>query len=396
MLRVTLALVCLAFAATASAEQPPLVEKYLHTGDLTGGELALETALAKNPQDDQLRFGLGFLRIVKAVERLGQNLYIAGAKPNQDWLVNLRLPIPPNPDPAPITYRLARRGVEDFLRDLAAAETTLAGITDDRVRLPLGLAEARLDLTGLGKADVKFADVVRQMLGRVPDAFKENPRLKICFDRGDVAWFRAYCHLVSGVAELLLAVDSEVEFRLNASQLFPKIVPPVTDKEKEQLRKRNSWQIQLLEPLRWSRARQHFVQVCRLNRETWRYIRAETDDDFEWLPNTKQKGVLGLPVREEMITTWLRMIDELEALLEGRTVIPLGGHDPSDEKVDGLSVKKLLDDPDSVIDFSDIGQQNPRVSKYFDKSRPVDFRVLMGAFNMFSQPLMMGYAAWFN
>ena len=80
--------------------------------------------------------------------------------------------------------------MEDFLRDLAAAEATLAGITDDRVLLPVRLADAKLDLRGTGKADVAFADVVREMLGRVPDAFKENPALKICFDRGDVAWLR--------------------------------------------------------------------------------------------------------------------------------------------------------------------------------------------------------------
>ena len=84
-----------------------------------------------------------------------------------------------------------------------------------------------------------------------------------------------YCHLIMGVAELVLAVDSEAEFRLNAGQVFPKIVPPVSDKEREELRKKtNYFSLRLSEPLRWGRARRHLVEVCRLNRETWRYVRA--------------------------------------------------------------------------------------------------------------------------
>ena len=49
MLRVILALAFLALTVSARAEEPPLVEKYLHSGDLINWELALEAALAKAP-----------------------------------------------------------------------------------------------------------------------------------------------------------------------------------------------------------------------------------------------------------------------------------------------------------------------------------------------------------
>jgi hypothetical protein len=75
-------------------------------------------------------------------------------------------------------------------------------------------------------------------------------------------------------------------------------------------------------PARLGRLRKHLLEVVKLNRETWRYIRAETDDDHEWLPNPKQKGVIGLPVRDEMIDAWLEMMGELEALLDGKTTLP--------------------------------------------------------------------------
>ena len=81
--------------------------------------------------------------------------------------------------------------------------------------------------------------------------------------------------------------------------------------------------VKFSDPKRLSQFRYHLVQVCKLNRETWRYIRAETDDDYEWLPNTKQKGVFNMPVREDMISNWLSMMDELESLLEGKTLIPM-------------------------------------------------------------------------
>src|SRR5262249_4764225 len=130
-------LLTLIFATSLAAHEPPLVEKYLHSGKLIEGEQTLEAALAKAPQDDQLRFGLGFLRVVRPVERLGQSLHEYGAKPGRAWGMLIQIPVPNNPDPAPISYRMMRRMLDDFSRDLGAAEQTLAGVTDDQVKLPL-------------------------------------------------------------------------------------------------------------------------------------------------------------------------------------------------------------------------------------------------------------------
>lgn len=98
--------------------------------------------------------------------------------------------------------------------------------------------------------------------------------------------------------------------------------------------------------MRLGRFREHMVQVCRLNHETWTYIRAEQDNNLEWLPNPRQTGVIGLPVTEEMINTWLGMIDEMEALFEGRKKIPawaMGFISPPTKQ--GLNLKIVLDDP---------------------------------------------------
>src|SRR4051794_26045254 len=101
-----LALLLIAFANFLRAAEPalPLVEKYLSSGQLSQGEVALEAALARTPRDDQLRFGLGVLRFVRAVERLGQMLYEGGVKSEHANAPFLRLPVPINSDPAIVRY----------------------------------------------------------------------------------------------------------------------------------------------------------------------------------------------------------------------------------------------------------------------------------------------------
>jgi hypothetical protein len=310
------------------------------------------------------------------------------------WGLVIQIPVPHNPDPAPISYRMMRRILDDFSKDLAAAEATLTGITDDQVKIPLRMAKVRVDLTGNGEAKDTFTDIVKGMMGRLPDIFKDNPDLLICFDRGDVAWFRAYCHLLMAMTDFYLAFDTEPEFQLYAKDYFAKIKPEFSDQELEAVKKK-TWQEQLVfgiqEPLRLSRFRHHMIQVCKLNRETWRFIRAETDDDHEWLPNSKQKGVLGLPVRDEMIDAWLALLNEWEAVLEGKKVISLRG---GDEKTGvGLNLKKFLEEPPEKLDiFAAISGQN----KYMENGKYMDVAVIRNTFQVFNRPLMMGYMAWFN
>src|SRR4051812_9249334 len=122
MRHVSLSLAALAAVAwygfCRAADPPPLAEKYLHAGELARGEQALEAALARAPRDDQLRFGLGALRFVRGVERLGQSLYEYGAKSENTYAPFLRLPVPKNPAPSPIRYPAFRRMLDDFRRDL--------------------------------------------------------------------------------------------------------------------------------------------------------------------------------------------------------------------------------------------------------------------------------------
>lgn len=371
--------------AVSKAAEPPLVEQYLHDGRLAHGELALEAALAANPKDDQLRFGLGVLRFMRAVERLGQSLYEYGANTEDNNRMFLRLPVPKNPDPAPITYMAFRRILEDFSRDLASAETALAGISDDTVTLPLRLAAIRFDLTNDGKPDQTFLAIIQKISQQAEYQFlASNPEFLVKFDRGDAAWLRAYCHLFMGFIEGYLAFDTQAAFEDFVAPHFAKarMIEPKADINSLLIR----------EPLRLERFRKHILQVAVLNREVWKHIRAETDNDHEWLPNARQSSVLRLPVTDELIDTWLEMMAEVEELFEGRCTLPQVAMLGRDGK--GLNLKKFLQHPPEALMKE--GALLPKLDDaLFTEGRDVDLNKFLRAFQLMNTMGFL-YGAWFN
>lgn len=394
MPRLPLVVLAVLAVATARAADPPLVEKYLHSGELAKGEQVLERALDADPKDDQARFGLGVLRFVRAVERLGQSLYEYGVKSDSTSTPFLRLPVPKNPDPVPVSYPALRRVFERFTADLDKAESTLAGISDDKVKLPLRLANIHLDLDGDGKPTDQFLGLLKKLLGvQRFDFLEKNPDFRVSFDRGDVAWLRAYCHLLSAMLDVYLAFDLKLVFDIEGANHFakPKNDPKANDAWWQLLTR-----VDVTEPARLGSFRTHMLKVCELNRETWRFIRAETNDDFEWLPNAKQKGVIGLPVRDEMIDGWLKAIDEVEGLLSGKKLIDLRGLVNTDGK--GLNVKELLDHPPEKLELMKVAASGVD-AKYLSKltaDNTFDDAAFRRVMTVFGDSLSVAYAAWFN
>ncbi len=384
--------ITLILSSSVLAAEPPLVEKYLHSGNLSNGELVLEAALVDEPENDQVRFGLGVIRLIRGVERLGQSLTQYGVKTTQ--VPVLRLPVPKNPDPAVITYTAFRRLLVDFYNDLETVEATLSEITDDDVQLPLHLNKIRLDLNGDGKAIEKFGTILKSVVRQDFEFLKENPDFEVHFDRGDVAWLRAYCHLVMSLLDMLLVMDTEESFNITAQDWFTKPEHKYEGTRQEQWKKLRDVNdaVFVKEPLRFNRFRLHLIAVTELNHETWKHIRREEDDHFEWLPNPSQKGVLGLPVRNEMIDAWLEMMDEFKRLLEGQKTLPrIFGIVKEGQ---GLNIKILLTDPPGKFVYDSFPDQWP--DKYFTDDPDVDIQLLFRVFGMFSNPAAVGYSIWFN
>jgi hypothetical protein len=393
-MRLLAVVVLVVFGTRATAAEPPLVEKYLHAGELARGEQALTAALQKDPKNDQIRFGLGVLQFVRAVERFGQALYEYGARSENTWVPFLRLPVPKNDKPHTISYQALGRVFDTFVADLTRAERTLAGVTDENVKLPVRLAAVQLDLTGSGKPTDKFIDILVKLNGGRFEFQKDNPELLVCFDRGDVAWLRAYCHLLSALLEVYRAFDFEAHFDERVKAVFPKI-EPVRDT------KRDDNVLVIADGARLGRFRQHMLAVCALNRETWKFIRAETDDDHEWLPNPKQKGVLGLPVTNERIDRWLELVGILEELFEGERLVSseLLGFLGTNTQGKGLNLKTFLDDPPPSIDEAKIRKDgiDPKYLEEPGKKKTFGINEAIRVFGIINDgPFGFAYAAWFN
>ena len=53
------------------------------------------------------------------------------------------------------------------------------------------------------------------------------------------------------------------------------------------------------------------------------WVLAETDDRREWIPSPKQSGVISrMRVNADRVAGWQKFLDEFEAILQGRKLIP--------------------------------------------------------------------------
>ena len=337
-----------ALPLAANAADPPRVERYLVEGRLADGQRELASYLKQNAADDQARFGLGTLQFVRSIEHLTQTLYQFGAVGPKSRLTRqipfLRVAVPENPNPDKVRYADVRRMIENLLDDLAAAEKTLAEIKDEKVKLPLHFGLIRLDVNGDGKtADSEvlwkiYAELNRGIRLGEQFAPEHVEGFVIAFDYGDVHWLRGYCHLLSAMCETILAYDQQDLFNAVAHQLFDNPDVPALPKDVFSGRDPNNpWmdeiadaiagihlaRFPLKEPERMKSALTHLESVIDHSRQSWKAIQAETDDDREWIPNSKQTGIIpNVRVTAEMIAGWHEFLDEAEQMLSGKKLIP--------------------------------------------------------------------------
>ncbi len=226
------------------------------------------------------------------------------------------------------------------------------------VKLPLRVGQIRLDFAGAGKPGDLFITLLNRYMGGQSNIHQDEDLL-IVFDRGDVAWLRGYCHLLMALAQIGLAYDWQELFDCSAHVFFANVETPhkflTTLKDEPRggfidlggaeivdvIAFIHLIRLPIKEPARMKSALSHLEQMLARSKESWKFILAETDDDHEWLPNPRQKGVLGIPVRQEMIDSWLEFIEETEALLAGKRLIPFWR---GDEKR-GVNLKRLFTEP---------------------------------------------------
>jgi hypothetical protein len=381
---------------SAVAVEPADIEKYLTQGELESGLKELQAALLKNPKDEQARLGLGIVQVLRGVEEFAQALHRHGLHNRHARnLPFFRIPVPENPHPEKLTYEQARQMFLDFQSALVQAEGTLSGIQDENFKLPLRIMQTRLKMTaGPQAVRVPLSDIAAQFF----------PSMKydqvIDFDYADALWLRGYCHLLTGLTEILLGYDAQEMFNVGAHLVFARPVTPYPFLELDQS---NGWFVDLpdliatvhmfrlpvKEPQRLKAALGHFEQMFALSRKMIAALEAETDDANEWLPNPRQSAWNGARISAEMFAGWLEFVTEMEHVLAGRKLLPLWrGNIPQ-----GINLRRVFLEPTPLDPV--LWWQGTAAAPYLEKGTLVDPNLLNRLQRTF-QGDFFGFAMWIN
>jgi hypothetical protein len=397
-------------SATSAPTTNTEVEKYLINGQFKQGETELLAKLQKNPNDDNTRFGLGVIQLMGGTERLTQSLYRYGLKQNYvtQFFPILRLPIPTNPAPQPISYEESRGILQNLLDDLGKVKNTLEPIKDKKVKLPLRLGLTRMDFNANGKLepDESFWKTFNLLTGNrgTPATEKAAQNYAIAFDAGDVLWLKGYSNLLSAITQVVLTYDERKLFESVGHLVFAKpktpyqfIVNgtgPFTFGSDVDIADLISFihliNFPVAEPQRMTAALQHMQTVTSLSRESWKLISAETDNDREWLPNPKQKSVIpNAAVTQPMIDGWLSFLTEADTLLTGKKLVPFWRK----RELRGINLNKVFTQP-TQFDLV-LWVQGTGAAPYLEIGKATDAAVWQRLMQVFRGQLFQ-FGAWFN
>jgi len=352
------ALAVIAVLAATPALADTDVSALIRDRGLAGAEIEL-AAIADPTASD--RFGLGGVRFLRGIERALQTRYQTGLSPALGvvGVPLLRLPIPDNPAPAPFDPATVTTLFTAALADMEGAVAALDGI-DSEVAVRIDTADIwfDIDLNGTRGVGEDMASVVSLGLGT------QLPTITVQFDTADAVWLRAYAHLLAGVSETALAFDptqaigkvhaaTDAMEAINAEAGAPfgtgmhHEIGPYVDYAAIVL---NAVQVRP-DPTRLAAARDHLLATVQDNRRFWTEVARETDNDAEWIPNKRQQSATGLVFPPDTGTLWLAVLDDAEAVLTGRALIPywrLAGDA-------GIDLSAIIADP-PVMDLIGLAQ----------------------------------------
>jgi hypothetical protein len=177
------------------------------------------------------------------------------------------------------------------------------------------------------------------------------------------------------------------DFLLDGAKVFPVLGPvDVTDL----VALVHLVNLPVVEPERMARALEHLETMIEHSRKMWEAALAEEDNRYEWIPNPRQSSVVpGARVTQAMVDGWLEFLDEAEAILAGKKLIPFWR--ANDER--GVNLRRVFTEP-SRFDLV-LWVQGTAATEYLDEGPKTDrgfwerlLRVFGGEF--------FGYAIWFN
>jgi hypothetical protein len=389
-----------AIPATADEAARTLTVDTLESGDLAAGADELSAMVDVDGDNHDARLGLGMVQFLQAVEHLSQGLYRYGLQPPRSFMLPImRLPVPVNPNPEPVNYDKFRQLLLGFVADLATAEQTLAGVRSPDVKIPVDIAAIRYDSDGNGAVE-SLAQVFAIILDVDINEIESGVAV-VAFDTADAYWFRGYTHVLMALGEFLLAYDWRESFDVSFHVFFPRVQSPFQEAlaapDMDSFLGSETAIADLIsflhirwpigEPERMAAVRGHLKAMVAMSRAHWAATLAEFDNDREWIPAANQVSYLGTPVTAVQIEAWHQVLDEVEALLEGRKLLPHWRFDK------GVNLRRVFEEPrpfDLVLWIT-----GPAAFPYLEDGEILTserWRDIIGAF----EGSFGSYAIWFN
>jgi hypothetical protein len=300
-------------------------------------------------------FAIGGLQFLQGIERALQLQWrtgmdqAAGDIGGELGISLLRLPLPPNPAPEPFQGALIGQLFTDLDADMQAARAVLATLPEgEDFGLEISFADIWFDVNANGTRDANEEALLLlgpQLLGwRWQDPDPAAPPLTVRFDAADAAWLSAYTHVMSGIANAILAYDPTASIdRVLAAKaaLRVNVLPSGLDYFADALAILEGAVNQTPDVVRAKAAKAHFLAMIADNRRFWALVATETDNDREWIPNDRQTSALGITLLQGTSDSWLGVLADGEDLLQGRRLIPYwrgkAGH--------GLNLGRMFDEP---------------------------------------------------
>ncbi|RJT39287.1 hypothetical protein D3227_13890 [Mesorhizobium waimense] len=398
-------------SANAAAPDPATLFEAKTVADRDGALAALEAAA---PSDPASAYAAGAGEFFTALEILASGLHRHGFDSPQSFMLPLmRLPVPDNANPEPLTYGQFRAILTAFRDRLERSAATLGSVPADAdIGMAIDLGRFGIDLNEDGQiAPDESALTIMAALARggaAPDG--AAPTLTFRFDRADGYWLQGYAEFLMAQADFWLAHDFRNTFDGSFHMLFPRAKLPLQDTlvpldggmngsifssewrfaDFISLVHLINWQV--VEPERRQAARRHLLEMIRLSREDWKAIRAETDNDREWLPGPQQKGaspLTGLEVGEDQVQAWHSALTMADDLLEGRVLLP---HFRIADK--GINMKRFFDEPkpfDLVLSIT-----GPAIAPYLESGKILTGEEFDQIQRQFRGAGFLTFALWFN
>ena len=361
------------------------------------GLAAAEANLSARADSPDIQFALGAVQFLRASETIMQVRYQNSTAPLA-LLPGMRNRLPANPD-AEFDPAFIENAMMEALTHLDRAETSLSKATGKEFGIDIAMTNLWFDVNANGeREDWESGLAVMADLNAEPTAPFDGI---IRFDSADAHWLKAYVHVMSGMAELTLAVDptsaietvyqgrAELDALGNIEGLFL---------DNETIDTLTTVLLTLRgvpDADRTRAAHQHFRDMISENRAFWTAVMDETDNDREWLPNPNQTSAFGVLVSEEMAQGWQDVLGEMEGLIEGETLIPYWRYDNewNAETGIGVNLAKFLQDPgdmDVILWIHGAG-----AAPYLESGK----LARMQAWDRFAQMTRgdgLMFAAWFN